>query len=84
VAATTHDYESLLWAESSDLASLLDELDDTDLDRKTLCDGWRVRDVFSHTLVGHTTPKRSSTISSTTRTSADHSDDLVRSPRAAS
>lgn len=54
--ATTHDYESLLWAESSDLTSLLDALDDADLDRDTLCAGWRVRDVFSHMLVGHTTP----------------------------
>lgn len=51
-----HDYEGLLWAESSDLASLLDELDDGDFDHVSLCDGWRVRDVISHMVVGHTRP----------------------------
>ena len=56
MSATSHDYESLLWAESSDLASLLDELDDADFDHASLCDGWRVRDVMSHMLLGHTTP----------------------------
>ena len=59
MSAITHDYEGLLWAESADLASLVDELEDADLDRETLCDGWRVRDVFSHMLIGHTTPMRS-------------------------
>lgn len=54
--STTHDYESLLWAESRDIASLLDELDDADLDSPSLCDGWRIRDVVSHMLIGHTTP----------------------------
>lgn len=56
MSVTTHDYESLLWAESSDLASLLDELDDADFDHASLCDGWRTRDVVSHMVVGHTTP----------------------------
>lgn len=51
-----HDYEGLLWAESSDLASLLDELDDADFEHSSLCDGWRTRDVVSHMVVGHTTP----------------------------
>jgi uncharacterized protein (TIGR03083 family) len=55
----SHDYDNLLWAESSDLASLLDQLDDTDFEHSSLCDGWRVRDVVSHMVVGHTTPLRS-------------------------
>ena len=52
----THDYESLLWAESSDVGSLMDELDDAEFDCPTLCDGWRTRDVVSHMIVGHTRP----------------------------
>jgi uncharacterized protein (TIGR03083 family) len=56
MAGTDHDYERLLWSESADLASLLDELDDADFDHASLCDGWRVRDVVSHMVVGHTTP----------------------------
>jgi uncharacterized protein (TIGR03083 family) len=56
MSTTSHDYESLLWAESSDLGSLLDELDDADFDAASLCDGWRVRDVMSHMVLGHTTP----------------------------
>lgn len=51
-----HDYESLLWAESGDLASLMDELDDADFDQASLCRGWRVRDVVSHMVLGHVTP----------------------------
>ena len=50
-----HDYESLLWSESADLVALLDELDDADFDRASLCDGWRARDVVSHMVLGHTT-----------------------------
>lgn len=53
---TTHDYEALLWAESADLGSLLDELDDDAFDAPTLCAGWKVRDVVSHMLFAHTTP----------------------------
>lgn len=53
---TKYDYETLLWAESADLASLIDELDDADFDHASLCDGWRVRDVMSHMLLGHMTP----------------------------
>ena len=30
--------------------------DDADFDHASLCDGWRVRDVMSHMLLGHTTP----------------------------
>lgn len=51
-----HDYETLMWDESADLASLLDELDEQDFDHASLCDGWRVRDVVSHMVLGHTTP----------------------------
>jgi uncharacterized protein (TIGR03083 family) len=54
-----HDYERLLWAESADLASTLDELDDADFDHPSLCEGWRVRDVVAHMVLGHTTPMRS-------------------------
>lgn len=53
---TSHDYESLLWAESADLASLLDDFDDAAFDHATLCTGWRTRDVIGHLLLGHTTP----------------------------
>ena len=54
-----HDYEDMLWAESADVASMLDELDDADFDHRSLCDGLRTRDVVSHMVVGHTTPMRS-------------------------
>ncbi|HSB87778.1 MAG TPA: maleylpyruvate isomerase family mycothiol-dependent enzyme [Ilumatobacteraceae bacterium] len=53
---TNYDYEGLMWAESADLAALIDELDDVEFDHASLCDGWRVRDVVSHMLLGHTTP----------------------------
>jgi uncharacterized protein (TIGR03083 family) len=53
---TEHDYEALLWAESGDLASFVDELDDPAFDHASLCDGWRVRDVMSHIVLGHVTP----------------------------
>jgi uncharacterized protein (TIGR03083 family) len=53
---TAHDYQALLWAESADLGSLLDELDDDAFDDATLCAGWKVRDVVSHMLWAHTTP----------------------------
>jgi uncharacterized protein (TIGR03083 family) len=56
MSATTHDYEALLWAESADIGSLLDEIDDADFDHASLCDGWRVRDVMSHMVLGHSTP----------------------------
>jgi uncharacterized protein (TIGR03083 family) len=56
VSDIEHDYESLLWSESADLASLIDEIDDAEFDRASLCDGWRVRDVVSHMVLGHVTP----------------------------
>lgn len=43
------------WAEVDDIGRLLDELDDADFDRPTLCDGWAVRDVIGHMCYGHTT-----------------------------
>jgi uncharacterized protein (TIGR03083 family) len=49
-----HDYDGLLWAETSDLAATLHELSDADFDHSSLCEGWRVRDVASHMIVGHT------------------------------
>lgn len=52
----SHDYDRMLWDESSDLASFLDEIDDADFEYSSLCDGWRTRDVVSHMVLGHTTP----------------------------
>lgn len=51
-----HDWTSLLWQQSTALADLIDELGDEALDRPSLCDGWAVRDVIGHMLLGHTTP----------------------------
>ncbi|MCB0978773.1 MAG: maleylpyruvate isomerase family mycothiol-dependent enzyme [Acidimicrobiales bacterium] len=51
-----HDWDALLWNQSAALVSLLDEIDDEALDAPSLCDGWAVRDVIGHMLVGHTTP----------------------------
>lgn len=51
-----HDYDGLLWAESADLVALMNELDDAEFARTSLCAGWRVRDVVSHMLFGHTSP----------------------------
>jgi len=47
IGAKDRDYEARLWAESRDIASFLDALDDADVDKDCLCDGWRVRDVVS-------------------------------------
>lgn len=35
---------------------MLDEIDDAEFDAASLCNGWRVRDVMSHMVLGHTTP----------------------------
>lgn len=51
-----HDYERLLWDESTDIAVTLSELQDAEFDQMSLCEGWRVRDVVSHMVVGHTAP----------------------------
>lgn len=51
-----HDWTALFWQQSNALADLAEQLDDADLDHASLCEGWAVRDVFGHMLVGHTTP----------------------------
>lgn len=51
-----HPYDRLIWDESGDIATTLGELSDADFDRMSLCEGWRVRDVVSHMIVGHTSP----------------------------
>jgi uncharacterized protein (TIGR03083 family) len=53
--STDHDHTRLMWDESTDIASFLDEMDDADFDEASLCEGWRVRDVLSHMILGHTT-----------------------------
>lgn len=50
-----YEYRKLMWDESADLSATLDELDDGEFDVASLCEGWRVRDVMSHMLLGHTT-----------------------------
>jgi len=52
----THDYMTLMWEESGDMASLLAELPDADWERPSLCAGWDIKAVISHMLLGHTTP----------------------------
>lgn len=56
MAEREHDYDALLWSETADLVALMDELDDAEFDHASLCDGWRVRDVISHLVLGHVTP----------------------------
>ncbi len=51
-----HDYDALLWEQMGRLADLAKGLDEPDWDHDSLCDGWRVRDVFGHMCVGHTYP----------------------------
>lgn len=50
-----HDWNALLWRQSSALADLLDGIDDDALDTPSLCEGWAVRDVIGHMVLGHTT-----------------------------
>lgn len=52
----SHEWNTLIWTQSEALADLLDQLEDSDFDRPSLCEGWAVRDVIGHMLVGHTTP----------------------------
>ena len=51
-----HDWNTLFWAESVELADLYDAISDSDFDHDSLCTGWQVRDVAGHMLFGHTTP----------------------------
>jgi len=50
------DWRTRMWQQSAALADLVDELPDARFDDDTLCEGWTVRDVMGHMLVGHTTP----------------------------
>ena len=50
------DWKALMWGQSLSLADLSEELDDPSFDADSLCEGWRVRDIYGHMLVGHTTP----------------------------
>ena len=45
-----------MWIEMADLGALLHELPDEEFDRPSLCEGWEVRDVVGHMLIGHTLP----------------------------
>lgn len=53
---TKGDYVQLMIDESADLADLLGTLEPADWDAETLCQGWKVRHVISHMVVGHTMP----------------------------
>ncbi|MGH3357907.1 MAG: maleylpyruvate isomerase family mycothiol-dependent enzyme [Nocardioidaceae bacterium] len=46
--ATENDLRRAVAAERSDLADLLDGLDQRSWDEPTLCEGWRVREVVAH------------------------------------
>jgi uncharacterized protein (TIGR03083 family) len=52
------DYNALMWDEMADIEDLLATLDDAAWDHPSLCTGWRVRDVISHMVTGHTYPLR--------------------------
>jgi hypothetical protein len=52
VSEREHDYDDLLWSESADLVALMDELDDAEFDHPSLCDGWRVRDLWHESMPG--------------------------------
>ena len=54
--APTHAWNDLMWTEMGDIGTLLNELPDEEFDRPSLCDGWAVRDVIGHMLLGHTLP----------------------------
>lgn len=50
------DYDQLLWEQMHALADLAAQLGPDDWDHPSLCEGWRVRDVYGHMCVGHTYP----------------------------
>jgi uncharacterized protein (TIGR03083 family) len=50
------DYDRLREAELVSIAELLHSFSDAQWDHDTLCEGWRVRDVVSHMVLGYTTP----------------------------
>jgi uncharacterized protein (TIGR03083 family) len=49
------DDAAVMWDEVADIGRLLHELEDTEFDTPSLCDGWAVRDVLGHMALGHTT-----------------------------
>lgn len=46
----------LMWEETADMATFLDDLPDADWETASLCAGWNIKAVMSHMLLGHTTP----------------------------
>src|SRR5690606_18647488 len=54
--AMAPDYDQLLWEQMHALADLAAQLGPDDWDHPSLCEGWRVRDVYGHMCVGHTYP----------------------------
>jgi uncharacterized protein (TIGR03083 family) len=52
----SYEWDDLMWVEMGDLGAFLHELPDEEFDRPSLCEGWEVRDVVGHMLLGHTTP----------------------------
>jgi uncharacterized protein (TIGR03083 family) len=54
--AVMPDHDAMRLAELASISECLHELDDEQWDEASLCEGWRVRDVISHMLLGYTTP----------------------------
>lgn len=50
------DYDRLRYEELVSISELAHGLTDEQWDHPTLCEGWRVRDVMSHMVLGYTTP----------------------------
>src|SRR6476660_6534209 len=55
-ARMTKDYDQLRLDEMASISETLAGLTDAQWDAPSLCDGWRVRDVIGHMLVGYTLP----------------------------
>ena len=53
---TRTDHDRLRLDELDSLCATLGEMTDEQWDADSLCEGWRVRDVVAHMLVGYTTP----------------------------
>lgn len=50
------DYDRLRYEELTSISELAHGLTDEQWDHPSLCEGWRVRDVMSHMVLGYTTP----------------------------
>ena len=50
------DHDRLRWEELASISEFAHTLSDEQWDHDSLCDGWRVRDVMSHMIIGYTTP----------------------------